>query len=103
MTHSEDGGVYTITLEKYSYIKNIHIYNRLDCCSDRFLNAAIKVDNNDILKIPQYYQHSSIISFNINTFGQTVIITPADANTALNFMEIKIFGVEIGWSLKDFR
>ena len=69
MTHSGDGGVYTITLENYSYIKNIHIYNRLDCCSDRFLNADIKVDNNDILKIPQYDQQSSIISFNVNTFG----------------------------------
>ena len=102
MTHSGDGGVCTITLEKYSYIKNIHIYNRLDCCSDTLLNAAIKVDNNDILKIPQYDQQSSIISFNVNTFGRAVIITPADTNAALNFMEIKIFGVEIGWSFKSF-
>ena len=102
MTHSGDGGVYKITLENYSYIKNIHIYNRLDCCSDRFQNADIKVDNNDILKIPQYDQQSSIISFNVNTFGRVVIITPADTSTALNFMEIKIFGVEIGWSFKSF-
>ena len=102
MTHSLDGGVYTITLENYSYIKNIEIFNRPDCCKDRFVNAVIKVDNNVILTITQYDQQSSMISFNINTFGQAVIITPADTNAALNFMEIKIFGVEMGWSFKSF-
>ena len=91
-----------VDLTKRALIKEIIIYYRVDCCSDRFGNANVNVsDSSDMLKNEQFCVHIVSITTpnNIQTFsckddvtGQFLRITNGIEKTNLHLCEVQVIG-----------
>ena len=94
-----------VDLTKRALIIKIVIYNRADCCSERFRNANINVaDSSDMLKNEQLCVHIVSITTpnNIQTFackddviGRFLRITNGIKKTSLHLCEVEVIGTFI--------
>ena len=83
-----------VVLPSRSFINNIQIYNRHNCCQDRIEGVTVWVDEEQVGTV--VYESGKIsYSFNdLSRFGEKV--TVKGGGSVLNLAEVEVYGMQIG-------
>uniref|UniRef100_A0A1I8JBX5 WSC domain-containing protein n=1 Tax=Macrostomum lignano TaxID=282301 RepID=A0A1I8JBX5_9PLAT len=90
-THTKlESGWWMAKTQKLAHIKEIKIFNRLDCCFDRLTNFVVTVDGH---VCGSYHSHSvfKVTTFRCNRVGRVVMIR-SRKRTYLTLCEVQVFG-----------
>jgi len=97
ISHTETTGPtawWKVVLPSRSFINNIQIYNRKDCCPERIEGMTVWVDEEQVGTVV-YESGKTIYSFNdLSRFGEKV--TVKGGGSVLSLAEVEVYGTQIG-------
>ena len=87
-----------VKLAKPEAIKQINIYNRIDCCKDRIvgLSVYIKLDENIITSCGSIQTITQKYQFDCDGKGNVVELSAEGPISKQNIAEIEVFGIPRG-------